>query len=289
MAQSYARLAAMKLYAYRAIDYVHTCSAADRRYLLFCAVQKARVSTEGVKVMALLSECIGAKGFESDTYFEMALRDAPLIPSLEGSTHINLKLTAQFIPRYFCKPDAGVADPPSLLAGEIPPAENPYLMAARTGVIDSVAFSHFLAAYESLLSIPNVRIFARQAKAFQLMVRRRWLECLPAAESPATQAMGHCLGVIAYAQLIAEHALRLHIPAPLIAVIFHTHVVDFSTAALALASCGEPCLGTPFQFRRMMSIPKTNQADWDFVAERMLGTHHVDSLRPTPGAGRRTG
>src|SRR5207253_101043 len=56
VAQARARLIAMKLYAYRALDYVHGASEADRRYLLFCAVQKAKVSTEAVKVMALLSE-----------------------------------------------------------------------------------------------------------------------------------------------------------------------------------------------------------------------------------------
>ena len=51
----------MKLFAYRALDYVHASSAADRRYLLFTAVQKARVSTEGVKVAAMLSECAGPR------------------------------------------------------------------------------------------------------------------------------------------------------------------------------------------------------------------------------------
>src|SRR5439155_21740193 len=100
IAQASARLTAMKLYAYRALDYVHAARADDRRYLLYCAVQKAKVSTEGVKVMAQLSECIGAKGFEAaDTYFEMALRDAQLIPGLESSAHINLGLAAQFIPQ----------------------------------------------------------------------------------------------------------------------------------------------------------------------------------------------
>ena len=62
LAQARARLIAMKLYAYRTLDYVHAASAEDRRYLFYCAVQKAKVSTEGVKVMALLSECVGAKG-----------------------------------------------------------------------------------------------------------------------------------------------------------------------------------------------------------------------------------
>jgi len=82
VAQASARLLAMKLYAYRALDYLQSASPDDRRYLLYCAVQKAKVSTEGVKVISLLSECIGAKGFESDTWFETALRDAQLIPSL---------------------------------------------------------------------------------------------------------------------------------------------------------------------------------------------------------------
>ena len=68
---AFARLTAMKLYAYRALDYLQAAGADDRRYLLFNAVQKARVSTEGVKVMGCSSECIGARGFEADTYFEI--------------------------------------------------------------------------------------------------------------------------------------------------------------------------------------------------------------------------
>src|SRR5579859_1596485 len=55
--QAYVRLMAMKLFAYRAIDYLQVAKAVDRRYLLFNAVQKAKVSTEGVKVIELLSEC----------------------------------------------------------------------------------------------------------------------------------------------------------------------------------------------------------------------------------------
>jgi len=93
----------MKLYAYRALDYVQAASAADRRYLLFACIQKARVSTQGVRVMALLSECVGARGFESDTYFEMALRDVQLIPGLEGSTHINLAWRLHFFPSTYSR------------------------------------------------------------------------------------------------------------------------------------------------------------------------------------------
>lgn len=62
MAFAFARLVAMKLYAYRALDYLQVAGPDDRRYLLFNAVQKARVSTEGVKVLAALSECMGPAG-----------------------------------------------------------------------------------------------------------------------------------------------------------------------------------------------------------------------------------
>jgi acyl-CoA dehydrogenase len=74
-ASAFARLMAMRLYAFRALDYLQAASADDRRYLLFTAVQKAKVSTEGVRVMSILSECIAAHGFEADTYFESALRE----------------------------------------------------------------------------------------------------------------------------------------------------------------------------------------------------------------------
>ena len=66
---------------------------------------RTRVSTEGVRVLGLLSECVGARGCEAETYFESALRDAQLIPGLEGSTHINFGLTAQFLDNYFAHGD----------------------------------------------------------------------------------------------------------------------------------------------------------------------------------------
>ena len=166
-AHAFARLSAMKLFAYRALDYVYAASPADRRYLLFNAVQKAKVSTEGVKVVALLSECIGARAFEADTYFEMALRDVQLIPGLEGSAHINLALAAQFAPRYFGSDQATFPDPASSAAGEIPARENPYLMEARSSGIEGIAFGSFARAFEPLQAIANVRLFARQASAFK--------------------------------------------------------------------------------------------------------------------------
>ena len=98
-ALAFARLTAMKLFAYRALDYLQVAGDDERRYLLFTAVQKAKVSTEGVKVMGLLSECIGARGFESETYFESALREATLIPEL-GGQHAHQFRTGGAVPRH---------------------------------------------------------------------------------------------------------------------------------------------------------------------------------------------
>ena len=71
-AYAFARLLAMKLYAFRALDYVQAATADDRRFLLFNAVQKARVSMQGVRVIELLTECVGARAFETHFRFESA-------------------------------------------------------------------------------------------------------------------------------------------------------------------------------------------------------------------------
>jgi acyl-CoA dehydrogenase len=269
MAQAYARLSAMKLYAYRALDYLHASSAADRRYLLFTAVQKAKVSTEGVKVAAMLSECVGAKGFESDTYLEMALRDVQLIPSLEGSTHINLEFTAQFIARYFGEPDSSLVDPAALTLRGGAVDENPYLMEAGASAAKSVAFPPFLRAHKPLAHVPNVIVFARQAIAF-----KRFVKSSSAARGLSTDlegaiALGKCLATICYGQLVAESSARLGVPAQSVSAMFHGIVEDLSVVALGLGSL--PSLGRNdrIMIRRMIAIPKTRSSDWDFIAERM--------------------
>jgi acyl-CoA dehydrogenase len=303
VAQAYARLTAMKLYAYRALDYVHAASASDRRYLLYCAVQKARVSTEGAKVVAQLSECIGAKGFESETYFESAIRDVQLIPGLEGSTHINLGQTAQFADRYFdrgnssrdelqsdsvAKTQPEPPSPKSLARGDVPATENPYLMHARSGKIADIFFAHFLRAYAPLMAVVNVRLFARQSTAFAKLVRHvehiakasSSGNAAPLADAQAptasmdlsdmrfTLALGQCMATIAYAQLIAENALLFDVPFAVVSAIFHLLVSDLSAAASALAALPDLDIPTRILARRLIAIPKTAQADWDDVAAR---------------------
>ena len=205
----------------------------------------------------------GRRGLESDTFFEMALRDAQLVPGLEGSTHINLQMAAQFAGKYFDRRPPEIEPPKSLLAHEIASIENPYLTQARTGATNTISFSHFLKPYAPLIHIKNVRTFARQVKAFEVFLRSR------PKDSPDTTtiALGHCFATIAYAQLVAEHAVKLHLPAEIISTIFHTLILDLSTSALSLATTLDKSLHRPL--RRLMLIPSTPASNWDFVATQI--------------------
>jgi acyl-CoA dehydrogenase len=269
MCQAYARIAAMKLYAYRALDYLHSATAHDRRYLLLCAVQKAKVSTEGVKTMTLLSECAGARGFEADTYLEMALRDAQLIPGLEGSAHINLGLTARFCARYFARRGPHPAPPASRLNGEAASGENPYLMEARTGGVGTVAFPPCLEAYRPLRHIASVRLFRRQVSRVRLFLSVARAMRANMGDTQCALALGQCLATIVYGQLIAENAARLGAPAPLVSVIFHLLASDLSAAALAFASLPRPTALQRHLLRRVVAVTHCSMADWDGIATLM--------------------
>jgi acyl-CoA dehydrogenase len=269
LSQAYARLTAMKLYAYRALDYLQSASANDRRYLLFNAIQKAKVSTEGVKVMDLLSECIGAKGFESETYFEMALRDIQLIPGLEGSTHVNLSLAAQFIPKYFNQPHENLSQPKSLAAGQSISDENPYLMEARSGNVQTIAFGKYPSAYRPLWSIPNVRMFARQARAFRRFIRKR-ADTAANDDTQMTLAIAHCFAIIVYGQLVAENCLLFDVPREMISAIFQMLIIDLTVCALNLSSIPQLDAQSKNRIGRLVQSAKSAESDWDFVLQRIV-------------------
>lgn len=261
-ARAFARLTAMKLYAYRALDYLEAARADDRRYLLFSAVQKARVSTEGVKVMAILSECVGARGFESETYFELALRDAQLIPGLESSTHINFGLTAQFIAPYFAS-DGEIPGP----VNDGGAGENPYWMEARDRNARTVRFAHYLAAYEPLREVINVRAFMGQVKAFRQFAQKGISALNPTADAGLIVALGKCFSVVAYAQLIAEHCTTVQVAASTVSVIFHGLIEDLSAEVLRLAALFPPDSTRRAQLKSVVRVPRTGAADLESVSE----------------------
>ena len=102
---AYTRLVAMKLFASRASDFMRSASKDDRRYLLYNPMVKMKVTTQGEEVINLLWDVIAAKGFEKDTYFEMAARDIRALPKLEGTVHVNMALIIKFMANYFFNSD----------------------------------------------------------------------------------------------------------------------------------------------------------------------------------------
>ncbi len=278
IAAAFARLTAMKLYACRALDYFQVASADERRHLLWSAVQKARVSTEGVKVMALLSECIGARGFESETYFETALRDVQLIPGLEGSTHINFGLTAQFIDGYFSGSGTDAPFPESLL-NVADPGENPNWFEACDRNATTVRFAGYLNAYEPLRFVPNVCSFMKQVKAFHVFAVGGIATLNPSGDHGIFIEMGKCFANVAYAQLVAENCLAAKIAPATVALIFHGLIEDFSAAALRLAAAFPLGSAPRALLKRVVRVPKTTVADIQFVYE-LLATRYFSERLP---------
>jgi hypothetical protein len=81
-------------------------------------------------------------------------------------------------------------------------------------------------------------------------------------------ALGQCLATIAYGQLIAENSALFDMPPQLVSTIFHLLVSDLSASALALASSSRLSEASRALMEHMVAVPRTSDADWDFVLQR---------------------
>ncbi len=226
--EAYARLTAMKLFALRTCDYMRCASDLDRRYLLFNPVVKMKVTGQGEKVIALLHEVIAAKGYEQDTYFEMALRDIGMLPKLEGTEHVNMALIIKFVRNYFFEPMDYQVIPRCSEAGD-----DSYLFRQKTGGLGSIRFPHYRKAYAEVDAV-NVLIFLEQVEVFRTLL----IEAPPSAEQAKNidymLAAGQLFTLIVYAQLILENAKIYGTDADLLEQIFAFLVRDFSAFALQM-------------------------------------------------------
>lgn len=102
--ESWIRLAAMDLFSERAVDYMRSGSADDRRYLLFNAIEKMTVSRQGAEIYDLIADCIAARGFENDMYYPVGAVAMMGLPRLEGTVHVNMALSLKFLHSYLFSP-----------------------------------------------------------------------------------------------------------------------------------------------------------------------------------------
>lgn len=247
--ESYARLIAMKLFAFRAADYMRDASDEDRRYLLFNPVVKMKVTGQGEKVVQLLHEIIAAKGYEQDTYFEMALRDIGMLPKLEGTEHVNMALIIKFVRNYFFEP----IDYP--VVGQLCDAgDDGYLFNQKTGKLATVRFPDYRLAYEGMDS-PNVLVFREQLELFKTLL----ISAPPSKEQAANidymLAAGELFTLIVYAQLILENSKIYATDRDVLEQIFTFLVKDFSAYALQMILSHENSDAQEEIFNKMIKKP----------------------------------
>ncbi|WP_280352994.1 acyl-CoA dehydrogenase family protein [Nocardia otitidiscaviarum] len=159
LADNYARLIGMKLYSERAIDYMRSAHADDRRYLLFNAIEKMSVTRQGQRLYEDIADVIAARGFENDAYFPMAMIGMFGLPRLEGTVHVNLALSLKFMPAYMFHPaDAGLAALRYLPGAALAPKR------AVRAVSEALSWASRRAATPASKAVPKLRTeFARAA------------------------------------------------------------------------------------------------------------------------------
>lgn len=261
--EAYARLTAMKLVAWRAADYLRSASDDDRRYLLFNPIVKMKVTGQGEKVIGLLHEVIAAKGYEQDTYFEMALRDIGMLPKLEGTEHVNMALIIKFVKNYFFGP----VDYPEV-ERQSEAGDDSYLFRQFTGGLSKVRFPDFRLAYKDN-TLVNVAIFREQAELFRSLLATAPPDTAQSADIDYMLAAGELFTLIVYAQLILENVRIYRGDDALVEQIFAFLIRDFSGFALRMVLGYE---NTPAQeeiFRSMIRKPAMDQSGfarvWDEV------------------------
>jgi len=235
LTDAYVRLVAMRLVASRASDYMRSASAADRRYLLYSPLTKAKVTSEGERVITALWDVIAAKGVEKDTFFETVAREIGLLPRLEGTVHINIGLLAKFMPNYLFAADASLP----LISRRDDAGDDSFLFAqGPTGGLGKVRFHDWRAPFEGYSHLPNVALLRQQIDVLADMLASATPDAVQQKDIDFAFGVGQLFALVPYAQLILEEAALTGLDkagdVALIDEIFALLVRDFNSYAVEL-------------------------------------------------------
>ncbi|MFX1576250.1 MAG: acyl-CoA dehydrogenase family protein [Promethearchaeota archaeon] len=261
---AYSRLIAMKLFALRAVDYMRIASPEDRRYLLYNTMVKMKVTLQGEEVINLLWNVIAAKGFEKDTYFEMAARDIRALPKLEGTVHVNLALVAKFIFNYFFNHKEY-----PLVSRQDQSEHDAFLFEqGPTRGLGKIQFHDYNLIFEEF-ELPNVKTFKKQIEIFKEMLSIATPSQEQQRDTDFSMAITELFALIVYAQLILENARIYEIDSNEIEQVFDFMIRDFSKYALQLYSKSsttqqqsECCMK---MIQKPLSDPDRFQQSWENV------------------------
>lgn len=273
--EAYARLIAMKLFALRAADYFRSASAQDRRYLLYNPMVKMKVTTQGEEVINLLWDVIAAKGFEKDTYFEMAARDIRALPKLEGTVHVNLALILKFMPNYFFFP----AEYPEIPVCDFPRNDDFFFNQGPAKGLGKIQFHDYNLAYGAF-DLPSVNIFREQIAVFKDFLAMATPDEAQQKDTDFLMALGELFALVVYGQLILENVKHYNVDHDTLEQIFDFMVRDFSKFALQLYSKSS---ATPEQMNyclNMIRKPSVDHARYDRVWRNVLALNGAYEMNP---------
>jgi acyl-CoA dehydrogenase len=230
LTDAFSKLAAMKLFSSRAVDYMRSASAEDRRYLLYNPLVKMKVTCEGEEVVDLLWDVIAARGFEKDMYFENATRDIRTLPKLEGTVHVNMALVVKFMANYFFNP-AEYPDIPK----RTDPADDKFLFhQGPTKGLGKIRFHDYNLAYGSV-ELPNINIFRQQIDLLRNLLASAPPDKDQSKDIDLLLSLGELFTLVAYGQLIIEEASLVGSDKDILDQVFDFMIRDFSKFALQLA------------------------------------------------------
>lgn len=227
---AYARLAAMKLFADRSVDYFRSATAEDRRYLLFNPITKMKVTSEGEQVIDLLWDVIAAKGFEKNTYFNQATAHIRALPKLEGTVHVNLALVLKFMPNYLFNPAEFDPVPTRHDASD----DEFFFRQGPARGLGKIRFPDWRAVYERFAQVPNVTRFLEQADGLRTLLTTAAPDEAQQRDLDFLLNLGQLFTLVVYGQLILEQAELTGATPDLLDQVFDVLVRDFSAYAVAL-------------------------------------------------------
>ena len=275
--ESYTRLIAMRMFSFRATDYMRTASTKDRRYLLFNPMEKMKVTTEGEIIITNLWNIIAAKGVNKDTYFELAIRDIQMLPRLEGTVHVNMILIMRFMQNYFFKPDSSLP--------LIPKSQNPgddtflFNQGATTKGFEKIMFHDYKIAYNSY-NLPNIKIFSEQIEVFKELLEKASPDKDQRNDLDFMLTMGELFTLVAYGQLIIEEAKISNTDEGLLDQIFDFMIRDFSKFATQLYSKPGSTKEQQDYTVKMLKKPVLNQQRFDKIYGTILDLADQYEMNP---------
>ena len=278
LTDAYLRLIAMKLVATRACDYMRSASADDRRYLLYSPLTKAKITSEGERVITALWDVIAAKGVEKDTIFEAMAREIGLLPRLEGTVHINIGLLGKFMPNFLFAPTSELP----VIGRRDDAADDSFLFnQGPTGGLSKVRFHDWRALFDNFAHLPNVAVLREQVEVLTEMLASATPDAAQQKDVDFAFAVGQLFATVPYAGLILEETLLSGVDEALVDGIFGVLVRDFNGYAVELgdkpsASDAQARFATRM-IRRPVHDPSRDDQIWK---EHVLPINGAYQMRP---------